>query len=130
MKPLFKVKTHIALLLLAVFSITLTPLNLLHHHAEDEHAIATHTHEATHHCELDDYFCEPLVVNCEHQQHIAEQIGKCFSCEFHFIKQFTSTNTELVVKNISVDASYNCFWVKPLQHAVVLLNNKGPPVLG
>lgn len=127
---LIKIKNHIALVLLLVFSVTLAPLNLLHHHVEDEHAIAIHKHETAHHCKLDDYFCEPLAVNCEHQQHIAEQIGKCFSCEFHFIKQFTSTNAELTIKNISIDTIYNSFWVNPLQHAVVLLNNKGPPVLG
>lgn len=125
-------RSHIARLLFVVFALTLIPYNVLHHHAEDEHAAAMQNQQlnVSHHCELDDYFCEAETTHtsCEHQHHLAKTLAKCFSCEFSFIKQFTSI---LSSWNLTFSATQK--WApipyrQKLLDALILVTNKGPPV--
>lgn len=107
------------------------PLHLLHHHAEDGHAMAIHNQNKTeqHHCELDDYFCDvsTQAKHCEHPQHIAKTIAKCFSCEFHFVKHFQSCPFSYSTKITLRITKYKPFTPPGLRKANILLSNKGPP---
>jgi hypothetical protein len=123
---------YIAFVLLAVFAVTFVPFNLLHHHAEDEHAaiLLTHHDNPSHHCELDNHFCQPEIEqDCGHEAHIQETITKCFSCEFHFIKHFESEQESAEFFRISKPAEFQVFFSEKLRHAIILQSNKGPPVL-
>jgi hypothetical protein len=123
--------SHIVLLLLGIFSVTFIPFNVLHHHAEDEHAVAILLHNAhEHHCELDEQFCQPAVnTDCGHDTHLAKPISKCFSCAFHFIKHFESKAFE--ISNIIVSQQYLFAQFVPsnLRNVWICLSNKGPPFL-
>lgn len=108
------------------------PFNFLHHHAEDEHGMAMHRHEKkeAHHCELDDHFCQPdSLSDCQHEQHIAKTIAKCFGCEFHFIKHYTATHSVTTFFQDVVCGDYRKFQPQQLREALILLSNKGPPAL-
>jgi hypothetical protein len=122
---------HIAGLLLLLFGITLLPFNFLHHHAEDEHALAMHHHEsnAQHHCELDDYFCDvsASTQHCEHPQHMAKTIAKCFSCEFHFIKHYQVYAFLGLAPTIIQRNSGHPHPTQMLLKTLVFISNKGPP---
>lgn len=123
--------SHISTILLVLFSITYMPVNLLHHHAEDEHAIAMHNQNeaAQHHCELDDYFCDVSnqTEHCEHPQHIAKSIAKCFSCEFHFVKHYQNIIYNYRTEITLGSTQYKPFTPAGLLKANILLSNKGPP---
>jgi hypothetical protein len=124
--------SHIALLLLAVFTVSFIPFNLLHHHAEDEHAASRHLHEMadSHHCELDDYFCDnTLETDCGHESHIHGTITKCFACEFHFIKHFEGSALITICQQEEPVLDHNHFVPSALREAVIRLSNKGPPAL-
>jgi hypothetical protein len=123
---------HIALLLLAIFTVTFVPFNVLHHHAEDEHVAIMHKHEinVTHHCELDDHFCQTDIdTDCGHRSHIQKTIDKCFACDFHFIKHFESTPSQISFIQTVKLVQYRIFVSEKLHSAIILLSNKGPPVL-
>jgi CO dehydrogenase/acetyl-CoA synthase beta subunit len=89
-----------------LINITIVAINFLHNNDEDVHAIAIHNHQKTnqHHCQLDDYFRNVLNQKeyCEHLQHIAKIIAKCFSCEFHFVKNYQNSmfnySTEITLR--------------------------------
>lgn len=119
-------------MLLAVFTVTFVPFNLLHHHAEDEHnaVVLSHEKHPAHHCELDNHFCQPEIEKeCGHKAHIQETITKCFSCEFHFIKHFESGQTASEFIQTSTPVEFQMFFSEKLRHAILLQSNKGPPVL-
>lgn len=123
---------YIALALLAVFTVTIMPFNLLHHHAEDEHLaiLLSHKNHPEHHCELDNHFCQPQIEKeCGHESHIQATITKCFSCEFHFIKHFESEQSTPEFFRTSEPAAFQLFFSEKLRHAIVLFSNKGPPAL-
>lgn len=106
------------------------PINLLHHHAEEDHAIAYLLHQETeHHCELDDQFCQPNTLHaCNHDTHIAKPIGHCFVCEFHFIKQLEAELAQIKLIQPSERLTYLSFNSDALQRAIVRISNKGPPL--
>lgn len=114
-----------------LFSITFIPVNFLHHHAEDEHGAAMHNHELAeqHHCELDDYFCDvsTQTQHCEHPQHIAKTTAKCFSCEFHFVKHYQTSSSQVNSETPILYTQYKTFTPASLRKALILLSNKGPP---
>lgn len=120
-----------AWVLLVLFSITFLPVNFLHHHAEDEHAMAMHNHikAEQHHCELDDYFCDVSnqSEHCEHPQHIAKTVAKCFSCEFHFVKHYQNNTFSYSTQITVLYTLYKPFTPLGLSKANILLSNKGPP---
>jgi hypothetical protein len=121
---------HIALLLLAVFAVTMLPFNLLHHHAEDEHQMVmlAPADYPAHHCEMDDQFCQTTVQShCGHKAHLQHTLTKCFSCEFHFIKHFESAQQQLSFYTNPLIAVLTTNVVSNLMEAIVLLSNKGPP---
>jgi hypothetical protein len=122
-------KSHIAVVLLLLFGITLLPYNFLHHHAEDEHGLmlSGHIHEEEHHCELDELFCQPNAEHCSHDQHISKTIAKCFSCEFHFIKHFDKDNITFSCLSTEYLNKYSSNYSAQLHEALILLSNKGPP---
>lgn len=105
------------------------PFNVLHHHAEHEHLAATVSHhEDEHSCELDNHFCQPNINQpCEHQSHIATPVGKCFSCEFHFIKHFENSDISFNTMTVAIGKTI----AKPVQtrllSALLEISNKGPP---
>jgi hypothetical protein len=121
---------YIALVLLAVFSATLLPFNLLHHHAEDEHAAVMISNESfpAHHCELDNHFCQPNIQShCGHKAHLQQRMAKCFSCDFHFIKHFEGTQPFLLCKPLLLTSLFSTHVASALLDAIVLVSNKGPP---
>jgi hypothetical protein len=114
---------------LGIFTVTFIPFNALHHHAEDEHAMAMHLHKVEeHHCELDEQFCQPsLNDHCGHYTHLAKPISKCFACTFHFIKHFESKAFEITTTAISQQYLFAQFVPSNLHSAWIYLSNKGPP---
>lgn len=119
-----------AIVLLALFAVTLLPFNALHHHAEDEHmaAMLHHQHHPAHHCDLDEQFCQSGPdSDCGHDSHLAKQHPKCFTCDFHFIKLFETTDLATVFKQVSVAAVYRDFKQTMLHKAFIFVGNKGPP---
>ena len=120
-----------AWVLLVLFSITFMPVNFLHHHAEDEHTMAMHNHhkEEQHHCELDDYYCDVSnqTEHCEHPQHIAKTVAKCFSCEFHFVKHYQNNTFNYSTEIAVLNTQFKPFTPVGLRKANILLSNKGPP---
>jgi hypothetical protein len=127
------IQKHIAWLFLVLFSITFLPVNFLHHHAEDEHAMAMHNHSNAekHHCELDDYVCDisNQTQHCEHPQHIAKTVAKCFSCEFHFVKHYQNNSFNYIAEIPVLLTQHKPFTSANLRKANILLSNKGPPQL-
>jgi hypothetical protein len=119
---------HIALLLLLVFAITVLPFNMLHHHAEHEHAAALHQHQlASHSCELDDHFCQPDIEQCGHDSHVSTPLTKCFSCEFHFFKHFENADNLISFIETTLPASFTKPIPTRLLSALLSISNKGPP---
>lgn len=127
--PLKTVKPYLSFALLMLFGITLLPVNFLHQHAEDEHGMVMHHAEQKdlHHCELDDLHCQPFTDHCDHDQHVSRTIAKCFSCEFHFIKQFIAGETTLAFSIPFYTPIYQAQQPAALLEALILLSNKGPP---
>lgn len=129
---LSKFQSHIAWCLLCLFGITFLPFNAMHHHALDEHGMAQHVDalKTQHHCELDEYFCETSneETTCEHPQHIASTLTKCFSCDFHFIKHYRIGHFTVPQCQQITFSLYKSHWATPLLDALVFISNKGPPV--
>jgi hypothetical protein len=125
-------KKYTPFLFIALLGATILPYNLLHHHAEDEHALAIlkHTVNSQHHCDLDDYFCETTNQHaCEHPHHLANTLEKCFSCDFHFIKHYdASVLCDVGVPHFCFNFSLPHQINIPLS-AFKLISNKGPPTI-
>jgi len=124
--------SHIAFWLLLVFTGSFMPFNIWHHHAEDDHIAATHFHidEESHNCALDEQICQAQFENhCEHKTHLAKSVSKCFTCDFHFIKHVEHNNIKQnYILNAIVVLCSN-FADNTLADALILLSNKGPPIL-
>ncbi len=88
-----------------------------------------HQIEKKHHCELDDYFCDisTQTQNCEHPQHIAKTVAKCFSCEFHFVKHYQNSTFKYITEITLRNTQYRPLTPASLRKANILLSNKGPP---
>jgi hypothetical protein len=108
------------------------PFNALHHHAEDEHGMAQHHNDLKleHHCELDDYYCATSneEATCEHPQHIASTLTKCFSCDFHFIKHYGTGHFAAPAYQHITFNLYKSHQPTQLLDALVFISNKGPPM--
>lgn len=111
--------------------VTFLPFNVIHHHAEHDHELAQlnkHQHQ-NHHCELDEYFCGTAEQkDCQHHHHIAKTITKCFSCTFHFVKNYHSSSSNYTVLVPERFTLHKPFLNLLLHKATVLLSNKGPPI--
>lgn len=119
------------LLLLAMFLVTILPLNLFHHHAEEEHAavLISHRHQDEHHCELDTHFCQPgLADHCSHQAHIQQSLAKCFSCQFHFVNSLVLAKELVMPFFTETSVRYLSYSGILFSGSTILLLNKGPPV--
>lgn len=127
-KLLSKVKTYSAIFLVCVMAITLLPFEALHTHAVHEHAYAKHNHITQHHCELDELICDQNPdVACEHTHHISTPKHKCFSCTYHFAKQYTlAAELNYTITLVQYNLEHAYFSVS-LQKAIIRQSNKGPP---
>lgn len=121
---------HIALFLAALFLITVLPFNALHHHEEDEHLAVLHSHQSdvSHHCELDDHFCQPTDKHCEHPAHLQKTIAKCFTCNFHFASPVELNNFSLTYFFNEIHINFQVPFYQIFNGATILLLNKGPPM--
>jgi hypothetical protein len=117
-------------LLMMVFAITVIPFNAFHHHDEDEHIAAHHSHEKNHSCALDHQFCkaEVLSESCEHESHVQTALPKCFSCTFHFIKQYTIQDEGHAVLLPQFKVTFGSYCLSDSDQILVWISNKGPPV--
>lgn len=111
--------------------VTFLPFNVIHNHEEHNHELAQlnkHQHQ-NHHCELDEYFCGTAnQKDCQHSHHIAKTLADCFSCDFHFVKNYHSSSL-ILIKATPVVFTINCPNINlSLRKAIILLSNKGPPV--
>ncbi|MES2779785.1 MAG: hypothetical protein V4651_07780 [Bacteroidota bacterium] len=126
------ISQYIAILLIALFAVTLLPYNALHDHAEDEHTAAMLHHEnhPTHHCELDEQFCGAETdVDCGHPAHLAKAHPKCFTCDFNFIKLFDADVNAIVAKQVSSPVVFREYKTAYLHKVFIFVGNKGPPVV-
>jgi hypothetical protein len=113
-----------------LFGVTLIPYNAFHLHEHDAHVAAmfSEQEELQHHCELDEYTCQVSLLHaCEHKNHIAQTHPDCFSCTFHFIKNYQHTaflfQTNLVQQaHVFIDTISNSGSIHlPAE------SNRGPP---
>lgn len=120
---------YIAVFLLLLMGFSLVPYNVLHHHEEDMHQAALLQHdEANHHCELDAYFCqEGFTKKCPHPTHISQSHIDCFSCQYHFIKQYEPKQISEQNMLTSRAIEYKQSLSKLLCAILPLAANKGPP---
>ncbi len=113
-----------------IVTLTLLPYEVMHSHAEHEHAYAKHHHftKEQHHCELDDLVCEQNPdLSCEHPFHISTPKHKCFSCSYHFTKNYLQASKLTWTKTVfEQQLSFNFISIA-LQKAVTRISNKGPP---
>lgn len=121
---------HIALLFLCLFGVTLIPYNALHLHEHDAHVAAmfSEQEEAQHHCELDEYACQVSLLHaCEHKNHIAETHPECFSCTFHFIKNYQ--HTVFLFQTLLVQQAYVFTYINTNSGSIQppAESNRGPP---
>jgi len=122
--------THIASALLVIFQLTLFPFNALHHHAEDEHLASILKADSTnsHHCELDDFFCQPIPgSHCEHGNHLQREITKCFTCQFHFVSSMNLTHHYFLFIKGDTSIDFKPYLCLAYKGTTILLLNKGPP---
>lgn len=109
--------------------LSLVPYNVLHHHEEDDHQAALlQPNQTNHHCELDTYFCqEGFTKKCEHNAHISQSHPDCFSCQYHFIKQYEPN--KMGEQNTLLSRAIE--YAQPTNNIVCailpLAANKGPP---
>lgn len=121
---------HIALLFLCLFGVTLIPYNALHLHEHDEHVAAMFSEQelVQHHCELDEYACQVSLLHaCEHKSHIAETHPDCFSCTFHFLKNYQ--HTAFLFQSILVQQAHVFTHINTKSGSIhpPAESNRGPP---
>ena len=121
--------TYCHLVMVVIFIATIIPFHAFHQHVEDIHYVAMASKNTeNHHCKLDENFCvESIIKHCEHKQHLAESHEKCFTSQYHFIKNITLNSN--VFKFISLfKTHYFKLRIVNIQNEfTILLNNKGPP---
>lgn len=123
-----KQSKYISVLLVIIFSITIIPFGVFHRHLMDEHRIAIVSHAKGHFCEMDNKFCkDEMNILCGHERHLNNSLTKCFTCQFHFEKNFEP------VKILSYSIFFNQFkeifsyqTIAAIK-AAQLISNKGPP---
>ena len=103
----------------------------MHRHQVDEHNFAVASHQKKHFCEIDKSFCKnEFNTSCKHENHINIPSEKCFSCQFHFEKNYDAATfystpiVEFQLKKVLIaDVNLATFFTKRI-------SNKGPPELG
>ena len=120
---------YIVFLILLSFLISLVPFHAFHKHIETEHLAALQCKNTEHSCELDEIICqgEFNADLCQHRTHLGKPIEKCFSCQFHFTKNYTLSEA---IQSITFQ-SYCKRGFNNVQSTELifnkLLSNKGPP---
>ena len=122
---------YIVFLILLSFLLSIVPFHAFHKHIESEHFVALQTKNIEHSCELDEIICQGEFKTdlCHHKTHLGKPIEKCFSCEFHFTKNYIlkeafsfvslhSLNQSLFFSNSQKELIFNKF-----------ISNKGPPTI-
>ena len=106
------------------------PFNVIHHHAIDEHRIAIASHQKNHHCEIDRNFCkDENASSCGHEHHLNIPIAKCFTCQFHFEKNYAAI---AIFSRTIFSFQLNKHFISDTNAATLfakLISNKGPPEL-
>lgn len=105
----------------------------MHHHDADGHVAAKlyHSDEASHHCFLDEQFCQlQLEKRCDHPSHLTKPGEHCYLCVFHFDQPY-----ELPIQSFNEQAIVLNQWLafgcqQRLNEPALTPTNKGPPELG
>ena len=120
---------YIVFLILLSFLFSIIPFHAFHRHIESEHTIAMQSKNTEHSCELDELICQGEFNTdvCQHKTHLGKPIEKCFSCQFHFTKNYTlSELTEIVCFNTFRKELFCNVILKELVFNE-FISNKGPP---
>jgi hypothetical protein len=117
------------LVLVAIFIATIIPFHAFHKHVEEMHYVAIASKNTkNHHCKLDENFCiESIIKHCEHKQHLEESQEKCFTSQYHFIKNITLNSSVFKFISLFKTHYFKLSIVKIQNEFTILLNNKGPP---
>ncbi len=120
---------YIVFLILLSFSFSIVPFHAFHKHIETEHMVAMQSKNYEHNCELDEIICqgEFNADLCQHRTHLGKPIEKCFSCQFHFTKNYTLSEAN---QSITFQSFYELRFNNLHSIELVfnkLLSNKGPP---
>jgi len=115
--------------MVVIFIATIIPFHAFHQHVEDIHYVAiAQKNTENHHCKLDENFCVESIINhCEHEQHLAESNEKCFTSQYHFIKNITLNNIQYHFISVCKAHYFEQKIVNVQNEFTILLNNKGPP---
>ncbi|WP_069660350.1 hypothetical protein [Arcticibacter eurypsychrophilus] len=105
------IKQAVALFLLCVFAIALTPWSSFHHHEKEEK-----------YCGVDGEFCS-------HKVHVKNQVHSCLICSAHFIKDYCFPH-ELVFKvNLQCTILVRIFATSPASYTLLIGTSlRGPPL--
>ncbi len=123
--------THIVFLLLLSFGFSIIPFHAFHLHQETEHKIALQSNNKAHTCELDFINCQYAYKQdiCKHKTHLDKTLKKCFTCNYHFAKNYIS-NYNIELKSYTTAYKIYVVNIALKQNAYKqLICNKGPPVL-
>jgi len=120
---------YIVFLILLSFSFSIVPFHAFHKHIETEHRVALQSKNTEHCCELDEIICQGEFSEdlCQHKTHLGKPIEKCFSCQFHFTKNYTLSEA---IHSITFQSYCKLGFNKVQSNELVfnkLLSNKGPP---
>lgn len=115
--------------MVVIFIATIIPFHAFHQHEEDIHYVAiAQKNTENHHCKLDENFCASIITNhCKHEQHLAESNEKCFTSQYHFIKNITLNSNLFNFISLFKTHYFKIRIVNIQNEFTILLNNKGPP---
>ena len=122
---------YIVFLILLSFSFSIVPFHAFHKHIEDEHVVALQSKNTEHQCELDEIICqgEFNADLCHHKTHLGKPIEKCFSCQYHFTKNYIIAEATTFASLLSFNES---LFFSTSQKELIFnrfISNKGPPSL-
>ncbi len=116
--------------MVVIFVSTIIPFHAFHKHLEEEHFVAVNTNKEhqNHQCKLDENFCkDQQIQHCEHKQHLAESVEKCFISQYHFLKNITLICVYYNFISIYKTHYFEQKVINVQNQFTILLNNKGPP---
>jgi len=110
-EKLLHINRAIAVVLLMVFSIALTPFSILHNHHEEETS------------------CAKNGETCKHQYHIQNHADTCLICAAHFEKDYITTHSHYTLYQVSKPVLKPVEAISGSYAELIRLGLRGPPAV-
>lgn len=125
-----QVKTIIAYFLILCVTVSIIPLNLLHHHDEDQIACEKGSADAENPCsQIVNFQAQSIDFECEHQTHLDSEQEHCEFCKLLTTRHFTYLPAPFEWLDPNHAVRENTLWI----HSVSIISepgdisNRGPP---